>query len=151
VIHSQDYLSAGVADQYYGSPAIVLESAPGKSPSKPGDLGRRIPAEAYRDRRVRLEAWVRSEAVREGAGIYLAFENAQGGVTAVEGYRDKPRLKGTGDWTYFSLRRPVPVDAAFIHAGIWLDGRGKLWAARMQLSPEPLRGKEQPIAVDAFD
>jgi AraC family transcriptional regulator len=38
------------------------------------------------------------------------------------------KIMGTRDWASYSIVLDVPRDAAEIHFGILLDGRGRVWA-----------------------
>jgi hypothetical protein len=86
--------------------------------------------EAYRQKRVRLKMWVKTEDVRgrvqpwmrvdgsgrQGYGPMLSFDNAC----------QRP-IEGTTDWQEFVIVLDVPQESTNIAYGILLAGEGKLW------------------------
>jgi C-terminal processing protease CtpA/Prc len=80
---------------------------------------------------IEWRGFLRSEGVSEFLGLWmrqdgdtpsLAFDNMQ-----------KRQVKGTHDWTEYSITLPVHRDAKQLYVGVLLAGTGKVWADGLQL------------------
>jgi hypothetical protein len=80
---------------------------------------------------IELRGFLRTEVVSDFAGLWmredgetpsLAFDNMQ-----------KRQLKGTTDWTEYSITLPVHPEARQLFFGALLAGTGKAWADDLQL------------------
>jgi C-terminal processing protease CtpA/Prc len=81
--------------------------------------------------RIEWRGFVRSEGVSNYLGLWmredgdipgLAFENMQ-----------QRQIKGTRDWTEYSITLPVHRDAKQLYVGVLVAGTGKVWADDLQL------------------
>ena len=79
----------------------------------------RFDARLYRGKRVRLSAFLRSEAALQRAVLGL---NASGKVTRVE-------LSGTTSWKKYQLVADVPAAAEWIQLLVTLEGSGTVWVS----------------------
>lgn len=120
-------------------PGVALvESLPGVEPP-PGQTGvlmQSISADAWRGQVLRLSAELQTEAAGSGSlwmridlegGRVLRFDNMLG-----DGER---ALRGDAGWREASIVLDVPKDAASIHFGLLLVGKGKLRARHIRLEP----------------
>jgi hypothetical protein len=85
-------------------------------------------AEAYRGARVRLTAYVKAENVRGWAGLWMRVDDAGVGTKplAFDNMEDRP-IKGTSDWTPYSIVLDVPPQAKGLALGVLLQGEGHVW------------------------
>ena len=79
----------------------------------------------YRGKRVRLSAYVKSENVKEWAGVWMRVDRDRKAV-AFDNMQDRP-IKGSNDWTPHAVVLDVDVNATAIAFGILLRGEGRLW------------------------
>jgi len=83
-------------------------------------------AQPYWGKRVRLSAWIRTRDVEPlpeagaqgGAGLFINTRNA---VVHMN-------VTGTTDWRYQELVMDVPRNSPWLPLGLWLVGRGQVWA-----------------------
>lgn len=67
-------------------------------------------------------------------GLFLRIDG-EGGVLQFDNMQSR-NLSGTADWTEYSIKLPLPENAAFIYVGALLTGKGKLWVDDLRLSIE---------------
>lgn len=85
-----------------------------------------VKADAYRGKRIRYSAWVRTRDVTgTGAGLWMRVDG-DGGVVALDNMMTRP-LKGTTDWRLVSVVLDVPADAIGIMYGMLLSSAGEAW------------------------
>ena len=97
------------------------------------DLRQGILADAYRGRRARLSADVRTAGVARRAGLYLrVIDPARSRPPEV---REQLSLQGTSDWTRHRVETDVPADGVYLLFGITLTGPGQIWAANVRIEP----------------
>jgi hypothetical protein len=96
------------------------------APDKPGELGQRINAELYRGQRVRFSAFVRTVAVKQGAGLEMAVIGQSGTVTSYDDMTDR-LITGTNEWQQYGVVLDVPADARAVMVAVRLDGPGEVW------------------------
>ena len=90
-----------------------------------GTLMQSIAASKYAGKRVRLQAWVKSQDVKDWAGLWLRVDQGQTSV-AFDNMQDRP-IKGTQSWKPYDVVLNVPADATGISFGILLSGTGEVW------------------------
>ena len=89
-------------------------------------LMQRFRADDYRGRRLRMTAYVRTEAVEDLAVLWIRAENRGGRVLKLENLFDR-RLRGTKSWQKITVEVDVPSESARIEFGVELAGRGRVW------------------------
>lgn len=91
----------------------------------------RVSAESYRGKRVRFSAFVRTDAVKQWAGLWmridagsemLRFDNMMG-----------RGISGNTDWTEYQVVLDVPLESTDICYGLLLCGAGSAWLADCEL------------------
>jgi len=101
-----------------------------ETPAGFGTLMQMASAEAYRGKRVRLSAWVKSEMIdgEAWAGLWLRIdgERPQQDVLGFDNMQDRP-IKGTIDWTRVAIVLDVPQEAQQMGFGVLLGGVGQVW------------------------
>lgn len=94
-----------------------------------------IVADAYRGRRAKLTASIKSEDADAGT-IWMRIDRAPGSALRFDNMMTRNAngpLKGTKDWTERSIVLEVPDEATSIHYGFFLQGYGRVWARAFRL------------------
>lgn len=108
----------------HGGAASGYLAARGSISAGLGALVQKLRADAYRGKRVRFSAWLRTRAAWGGAGLHI---RAAGNDKALDEADSGPRLEGTGDWTRVQVVLDVPADADELFVRAYLNGPGALW------------------------
>lgn len=95
------------------------------APGGAGVLMQRVPADAYRGKRVRFSASVRTEGVVRWAGLWMKVDRPDA-RDPFDNMQDRP-LGGTRDWERHAVVLDVPEDARAIELGLLQDGAGTSW------------------------
>ena len=99
--------------------------ASGENGGSFGSIAYRLPAN-YEGEEIRLEGYIKTEAVEEGfAGLLLRIDG-NGGALEFDNMQ-KQNLNGTNDWKQYSINLPFPEEAENIYVGGLLSGKGKAW------------------------
>jgi C-terminal processing protease CtpA/Prc len=80
---------------------------------------------------IEFRGFLRTEAVSGFTGLWLR-EDGETAALAFDNMQ-KRELKGTTDWTEYSITLPVHPDARQLFFGVLLVGGGKVWADDLQL------------------
>ncbi len=132
----QGWLAAGSRPQDYkmtvdrtvahsGKASALLKSAV----SEPGGFGtlmQTFKADTYRGKRVRMSGYVRSEDVKNSAGLWMRVDGSRDEPLAFDNMQDRP-IKGTTDWKKYEIVLDVPDSAQNIAFGLLLSGAGRTW------------------------
>jgi DNA-binding winged helix-turn-helix (wHTH) protein len=110
---------------YNGQLTACLRSKESVAGDYFGALSQFFPAGEYRGKRVRFGAFVKSEGVRDWAGLWMRVDNLQGSA-AFDNMQDRP-IKGTTGWQHYSVVLDVPLDATGLVYGVLLAGSGTIW------------------------
>ena len=114
--------------KWEGQLTVCVMSKRGDAPGA-GALRQSILAESFHGQRVRFSACVRAVNVAEHAGLYLLL-NGHGrtrvNVIASDTMEHR-QIRGSADWTHYSLVVDVPKDGASLHYGLALHGPGGVW------------------------
>lgn len=90
-----------------------------------------IPAQ-YKGEEIELKAYIKMEDVRDGRiGLLLRIDGAAGSL-AFDNMQSKD-IKGTADWTQYSVKLQYPKEAKTIYVGAMLNGNGKIWADNFEI------------------
>ena len=114
-----------------------------------GTLMQSFSAVPYRAKRVRMSAWVKSEAVSRWAGLWMRIDGPlQGNAPQMLGFdnmQNRP-IKNTSNWQRYDVVLDVPQAASGISFGILLDGPGEVWMNSVEFSSV---GLEVPTTATA--
>jgi RNA polymerase sigma factor (sigma-70 family) len=91
-----------------------------------GTLMQMFNAENYRNNRVRLSGYIKSEAVETWAGFWMRVDDANGEVLSFDNMQERP-VYGTTNWQKYNVVLDVPENGFNIALGILLAGSGQLW------------------------
>ena len=96
------------------------------SPRGSAMLAQSVRADAFRGKRVRLSAFLKTLRVDEGAaGLWMRVDGAQG-VLSSDFMENRP-LMGNNDWAERDVVLDVPLNAVGITFGFLLSGSGEAW------------------------
>jgi hypothetical protein len=102
-----------------------------------GALVQELDASAYRGKRLRLQAKLKTEAVIGAATIWLQVDRSRArDVLVLDNMEERAKdgaLAGTQDWTTRRIVLDVPPEAGVIHYGFYLRGSGTVWASGFDL------------------
>lgn len=108
------------------------------SPGTLTSLSRTIPID-FAGRRLELRGFLRTEEVSNFAGLWMR-EDSDAGMIAIDNM-EKRQLKGTTDWTEYSVSLPLNRAAKRLKVGVLVAGTGRTWADDLRLLVDG-----QPIA-----
>lgn len=94
-----------------------------------------IEAEFYRGSKLCLTAQIRCEGAEVGT-IWMRIDGAESRLLRFDNMLSRPErgpVSGTTGWTSRAVVLDVPVEAASIHYGFLLRGRGRVWARGFRL------------------
>ncbi len=121
-----------------GKAAARIESNAAVKTDGFGTLMQGIKADAYRGKRIRLSAWMKTEnAVSAQIWLRLDGERRSFGFDNM----DNRPVKGTTGWTKYDLVLDVPEETLKIAFGFFVSEKGKAWADDIQLE---VVGKDIP-------
>ncbi|HEX5042016.1 MAG TPA: hypothetical protein VFV75_03870 [Candidatus Polarisedimenticolaceae bacterium] len=86
-------------------------------------------ADDYRGKRVRFSALVKAEGIEGWAGLWMRVDEGRESV-AFDNMQNRP-IKGTQDWTRYSVVLDVSQDASGIFFGTLTNGKGQLWISKL--------------------
>ena len=150
-----------------GHPAFIrtrfAASRPDRADARPrvGALYQELDATAYRGRRLRLQADLRTEGVVGAATIWLQIDRSRSrDVLVLDNLEDRAAdgpLTGTRGWTTRHVVLDVPEEAVVVHYGFYLRGSGTAWAGDFTLrearagevvTKAPVRLLSAPLNLD---
>jgi hypothetical protein len=124
--HPKDYkMSVDRTVVHSGKASALMKSAV----SEPGGFGtlmQTCKADAFRGKRVRMSGYVRSQDVKNWAGLWMRVDGPRGEALAFDNMQDRA-LKGTSDWKKYAIVLDVPESAQEIAFGLLLTGAGQVW------------------------
>jgi len=113
-----------------------------------GTVSARVPADAYRQRRVTLAAEMQTAGVKGGATIWLRID-AGTQMLLLDNGLDQP-LRGDTAWTRRAVSLPVPADATSLVFGVLIQpGGGSVTARNLCLEAGAALAAGGPIAPEA--
>ena len=104
-----------------GKASLFLRSLVGE-PAGVAVVSQQFAATAYRGKRVRVSAFLRSERVARGAELWLSANGSAGDAG------EKSAVRGTTPWKRYELVMDVPADADWVAFWLTMRGTGTLWA-----------------------
>jgi hypothetical protein len=122
-----------------------------------GTIMQQFNADAYRGKRLRLAASVRSEGMDGWAGLWMRVDGTSRRSLAFDNMQNRG-ITGTTQWTTYSVVLDVvEEDSELIAFGALLSGAGRIWIADVRVEPvgldvpttsgtKPLR--DHPINLD---
>jgi len=100
------------------------------SPSGFSTITKSVPMD-FAGTRIEWRGFLRAENVSEYVGLWMREDGDTAGL-AFDNMQQR-QVKGTHDWTEYSITLPVHRDAKQLYFGVLIAGTGKLWADDLQL------------------
>jgi hypothetical protein len=128
----EDYiLKTDTVQKYSGSASLLIESSGSRENGSFGCVAYSIPA-IYEGNQIELRAFLKLQNVEDGQiGLMLRIDGENGGLEFDN--LQQNNIRGTSDWTMYSVVLPLPENATKIYIGALLMGTGKLWADDFQI------------------
>ena len=120
-----------------GKPCAYIRGR-GANPAGFGTLMQMFDAHDYVGKRLRFTASVKAEGITSWAGLWMRVDGATAPGTqmpkmlAFDNMQSRP-IKGTSDWTPYSIVLDVTAEARAIGFGILLHGAGRAWIDDLRL------------------
>lgn len=119
-------------------------------------LAQSVRPDNFREKRVRLSAYIKSENVSEYALMWMRVDGTNLRVLDFDNMEDRP-IKGTTDWKRYEIVLDVPAETLEIAFGVILSESGQVWIddvkfeivgqdtakTTLKISPEELEKKEK--------
>src|SRR5262245_1814518 len=99
-------------------------------------------ADQYRNRRLKLSGFIRTQAVDESAGLWIQIGGG-GGSVGFDNMRNRP-VRGTTDWARYAVVFDVPENSVGIAFGFRLAGPGQAWVDDLTLE---VVGPDVPVTT----
>lgn len=112
-----------------------------ETPTGFGTLMQLIAADKYIGKRLRLSATLRTAGANR-AQLWMRMDGADSKMLGFYNMDDRPVI-GTTDWKRYSLVLDVPEETKAIAFGMFLNGKGQVWAEDFKLEPV---GKDVPVS-----
>ena len=96
------------------------------SPIPFGNLTQRFRADAFKGKRIRLAAFIKTEDVTIFAGLWMRVDGEEGQTLSFDNMHDRP-IAGTTDWQEYEVVLDVPEESAVINIGMLLYTKGRAW------------------------
>lgn len=115
------------AVRHQGARSVRIDNV---GPEPFGSIYQQLPATAYRGKRLRFSAWLRTENVRgsaTGGGGVLILQAMQSGAPLAWNHMKDKAVAGSTEWKRYQIELDVPAGADQLEVGAMLHGPGKLW------------------------
>jgi hypothetical protein len=88
-------------------------------------------ADHFLGKRIRFSALIKAEGVDEGAGLWMRVDDKNNPGASFDNMFDRA-IKGSSDWTPYSIVLDSSPDAQEISIGALLSGKGQIWVRDLQ-------------------
>ena len=107
--------------------SVKIQGPNEKDASSFATVMQQINSKNYRNKRVKLSAYLKTEDVVGWAGIWFRIDGKNFNQLKFDNMEDRP-IVGTNTWNYYSSVLDVPDEAERLVFGFLLQGPGILWA-----------------------
>lgn len=118
-----------------GMPSAYAESKPSTPENSFGGMMQTTAAETYKNQRVKLSGWVRTEDAKQGGHLWLRIDGKSPADILGFDNMNKRAPQGTTDWHEYSVVLDVPPEATTLNYGFFVEGKGKMWVNGLTLQP----------------
>lgn len=130
---TKDYiLRADSTERHSGRYSLLIEPLDELTEKSFGCVARAIPA-IYSGKEIEVKAWIKMENVDKPIGLLLRIDGEEVQKSLAFDNMQQKKIRGTKDWTLYSVKLTLPKDASKIYIGAILSGTGKLWADDFQV------------------
>ena len=95
-------------------------------PGEHGSLIQKVSSQRYLGKRIRLSGYMKSRGAEKAGFMVRVDRDDEKKPLAFDNMNDRP-VKGTTDWTLYTIDIDVPYNAAKITFGAKLSGLGQIW------------------------
>ncbi|MFK7931439.1 MAG: hypothetical protein AB8H79_24890 [Myxococcota bacterium] len=120
------YESDVVDESRDGGKSARLRTVEGKRNKGFGTLMQTMKPTGYAGNRVQMTAWIKSDGVKDWAGMWLRVDGPGKGHSAFDNMGDR-RIVGDTEWTRYSIVLDVDPGATNIAYGVLLSDGGTVW------------------------
>jgi len=103
-----------------------------------GTMMQIILADRFRGKRVRLSGWLKTQDVRQWAGMWMRVDGKKGKILAFDNMQRR-FLRGTLAWKSYDIVLDVPKNASRIAFGVLLSGPGRVWVDALKMEKVSLK------------
>jgi len=89
-----------------------------------------VSAREYRGHRLRMSAYIKTEGVKGGAGLWMRADTSAG-TYVLNNMEDRP-ISGDTDWARYEIVLDIPENSINIAFGILLADTGQVWVDDFQ-------------------
>ncbi|MGD0387803.1 MAG: sigma-70 family RNA polymerase sigma factor [Tepidisphaeraceae bacterium] len=105
------------------------------------------PLDKLRGKRIRISGWIKTNNVREYAGLEMYAYSTGGEIVAFDQMMCSRPIHGTTDWQKYEIVRDIPQDATKIFLGAILFCSGEIWTDDFQVEAV---GNDVPLTDDQY-
>ncbi|HEY0946436.1 MAG TPA: hypothetical protein VGD81_14260 [Opitutaceae bacterium] len=117
-----------------GMPSAYARST-GAAEGKFGGMMQTISADVYKNQRVRLTGWVKTEDAADGGHLWMRVDGPEGGKSLQFDNMNQRAPKGTTDWEEYSIVLDVPPESTRLNYGFFVRGKGRMWVNGLTVTP----------------
>jgi len=111
---------------HQGKASGYLKSKTVQDPDEFATMMQQFKANEFRNKRVKLSGFIKTENVKQFSGLWMRVDNASEDSLQFDNMSDRP-IVGTNSWNRYSIVLDVPENSAIISFGILLTGKGEVW------------------------
>ncbi len=109
-----------------GASSGLLKFTSSEVPKGFGSVVQSFSADEYLGKRVRLSAYVKTQGVKDWAGLWMRIDGEKYKVLGFDNMENRP-IKGTTDWKKYEIVLDVPAESVTMNIGLLLTGEGQVW------------------------
>jgi RNA polymerase sigma factor (sigma-70 family) len=134
---ANNFYEVGVDEtQPWGGMPSAYAKSTGPVDGQFGGMMQTISGEMYKNQRVQLSGWIKTEEADDGGGhLWLRVDGSEKGDALKFDNMDGRAPKGTTDWQEYSVVLDVPPEATTLNYGFFVQGKGKIWVNGMTITP----------------
>jgi hypothetical protein len=103
-----------------------LKSTETKIKGEFGTIMQSFVPEEYLGKRVKLSAYIKSEDVKNWAGMWMRVDGEKGTTLSFDNMQKRP-IEGTKAWKQYEIILDVPEESINLAYGVLLMGTGRVW------------------------
>jgi hypothetical protein len=117
----------GLWEEKYNGHNVYFLKSNGVPVGEVGTLMKNIDPGEYKDKRIRVSAFIKYENIEDWAGMWMRVDSyLQGKMLGFDNMYSRP-IKGSGDWQKYEIVLDIPDYSAGIVYGLLITGNGEMW------------------------
>jgi hypothetical protein len=125
--HPGDYaMTIDRAEKHGGAASATIRCTADPPAEGFGTLMQQCGAKPYGGKRLRVTGYAKSKDVEGWAGLWVRVDGLEKTSLAFDNMMKRP-IKGSTEWTKYTIVLDVPEDAAVIAFGVLMGGKGQVW------------------------